>query len=70
MSDKPLKRYGPETEYDAPSPYPVMCEVPGGNYIDEDELRSRLKDMAAAAYSDYERDAYKRILKLLDTPNW
>lgn len=68
--NKPLKRYGPETEYDAPSPYPVMREVPGGNYIDEDELRVRLGELMNAARSRDELDAYKRVMEMIDTPNW
>ena len=74
MSDKPLKRYGPTSKYvdTGIGGYddPVMEEVSGGNYIDEDELRKRLKEMLESACDPGEKDALHSVLKLIDTPNW
>lgn len=69
MSDT-LKRYSPTMEYDAPSPYPVMAETSGGLYINEDEMRKVLGGLMNAARSREELDAYKRVMELIDTPNW
>ena len=55
---------------DAPGGYPIMEEVSGGNYIDEDELRKRLGGLMNAASSRDELEAYKRVMELIDTPNW
>lgn len=74
MSDKPLKRYGPSCPdqplNDGGTLNLTMEEVSGGLYIDEDELRSRLKGLMNAARSREELDAYKRVLVLIDEPNW
>ena len=73
-NDKPLKRYGPAcldtTLNDGDSLNLFMEEVSGGLYIDEDELRGRLKGLMNAARSREELDAYKRVLELIDEPNW
>ena len=73
MSVKPLKRYGPATNWESgigEYSEPCMKEVSGGNYIDEDELRKRLNEMLESACDTGEKDALHSVLKLIDTPNW
>jgi hypothetical protein len=70
MDIKPLKRYGPATDYHFGEPYGVVEEQSGGSYINEDELRERLHKMLAEACDPGEKDALNSVLKLIDTPNW
>lgn len=73
-TNRTLKRYGPTiadcTFYDGDTLNPIMEEVSGGLYINEDELRDRLKGLMNAARSREELDAYKRVMELIDEPNW
>lgn len=74
MSTEPLKRYGPscrDTIINDGDTLPLtMEEIPGGLFINEDELRMRLKGMMNAARSRVELEAYEKVLELIDTPNW
>lgn len=74
MNDQTLKRYGPtiadRTFYDGDTLNPTMEEVSGGLYISEDELRQRLNGLMNAARSREEMDAYKRVMEMIDEPNW
>ena len=69
-----LKRYAPTSKYvdTGIGGYDeiVMKESPGGNYIDEDELRKVLGGLMNAARSRDELAAYQRVTELIDTSNW